>query len=572
MRQLLSRISSDCPYHDWFKVACALKHEGCAYEVFRNWSAKAPKRFDEAACERTWNSIGEDHAAKVSMGTLRWMAGQSCSPEQERLDESAGKNILPVPESVVKTSEMSETSETSPLPEPEGVDEMAEQAASFIDNMFLPGESFELVVDARQNEKGKFIPVRSKENVCRHDATELTPKNLTTLKEIAEPAQHGAWISLNPVRSADGIKGNAPSDQDVTDFRYALVEADDLSREDQWRKLSGLNLPILCVTWSGGKSLHAIVKITAGANLALYKERVGKLYRYLEEHHFPADTANRNPSRLTRIPGFFRDGDKQYLFARESGPRSWDEFEAKILPGAASSSPAESDSGKQDSFLDSLIEVFGEPFYPDSQGKPTIINQNFFAAYTIRKCGLVRDYTFWRQYQPETGLWKEIPDAELLKLVSQQMLAYSRSYEVPWLASKRTNKTCKDIKAFIDAEQAGQSSFTKPCRNVIHVRNGMLRIRPDGTVSFEQFSPKFFSKNRSEIDYKPGARCPRFLGKLVGPCMNQDDIKCLQLYLGQCLLGINLSQTFLMLTGTSGAGKSQLVNVIEGIVNRSNCT
>ena len=571
MRQLLSRISSDCPYNDWFKVACALKHEGCAYEVFRDWSAKAPKRFDEAACERTWNSIEEDHAAKVSMGTLRWMAGQSCSPEQERLDESAEKNILPVPESVVKTSEPSEPSETSPLPEPETTDEMAEQAALFIDNMFLSGESFELVVNARQNEKGKFIPLRSKENVCRHDATELTPKNLATLKEIAEPAQHGAWISLNPVRSADGIKGNAPSDQDVTDFRYALVEADDLSREEQWRKLSGLNLPILCVTWSGGKSLHAIVKITAGANLALYKDRVAKLYWYLEEHHFPADTANRNPSRLTRIPGFFRDGDKQYLFAGESGPRSWDEFEAKILPRAATPNLAESDSGKQDTFLDSLIEEFGEPFYSDAQGRPSVINQNFFAGYTIRKCGLVRDYTDWRQYQPDTGLWKKIPDAELLKLISQQLLVYSRSYEAPWLASKRTNKTCKDIKAFIDAEQIGQSKFGKSCKNVIHARNGMVVIEQDGSISFKPFSPDYYSRNRTEIDYDPQAECPMFLEKLLAPC-KPDEIECLQYYLGQCVLGRNLSQTFMMLTGTPGAGKSQLLSVIVGLVNKANWT
>ena len=333
IESLLSRISSDCPYNDWFRVGCALKHEGCAYEVFRDWSAKAPKRFDEAACRRTWDSIGEDHAAKVSMGTLRWMAGQSCSPEQERLDESAEKNILPVPESVVKTSEMSETSETSPLPEPEGVDEMAEQAAIFIDSMFLPGENFELVMNSRQNEKGKFIPIRSKENVCRHDATELTSENLTTLKTVAGQATHGVWISLNPVQPADRMKGNAPSDQDVTDFRYVLVEADVLSREDQWRKLSGLNLPIKCVSWSGEKSLHAIVKIEAGADPALYKERVGKLYRYLEEHHFPADAANKNPSRLTRIPGFYRDGDKQYLFTRGSGPKTWLEFEQSFLAG-----------------------------------------------------------------------------------------------------------------------------------------------------------------------------------------------------------------------------------------------
>ena len=55
---LLSRISSDCSYADWFKVACALKHEGYTYEVFRDWSATAPNRFDEDACERTWTSIG----------------------------------------------------------------------------------------------------------------------------------------------------------------------------------------------------------------------------------------------------------------------------------------------------------------------------------------------------------------------------------------------------------------------------------------------------------------------------------------------------------------------------------
>ena len=32
---------------------------------------------------------------------------------------------------------------------------------------------------------------------------------------------------------------------------------------------------------------------------------------------------------------------------------------------------------------------------------------------------------------------------ELLKLISEQLLAYSRQYEVPWLGAKRTNKMCK---------------------------------------------------------------------------------------------------------------------------------
>ena len=46
VESLLSRISADCGYNDWFRVACALKHEGCAYEVFRDWSAQAPSRFE----------------------------------------------------------------------------------------------------------------------------------------------------------------------------------------------------------------------------------------------------------------------------------------------------------------------------------------------------------------------------------------------------------------------------------------------------------------------------------------------------------------------------------------------
>ena len=100
----------------------------------------------------------------------------------------------------------------------------------------------------------------------------------------------------------------------------------------------------------------------------------------------------------------------------------------------------------------------------------------------------------------------------------------------------------------------------------------MVIIEQDGSVSFKPFSPAYYSTNRTEIDYKPEAKCPMFLEKLLAPCMSSDDMECLQLYVGQCLLGINLSQTFLMLTGTPGAGKSQLLNVIVGLVDKANWT
>ena len=56
------------------------------------------------------------------------------------------------------------------------------------------------------------------------------------------------------------------------------------------------------------------------------------------------------------------------------------------------------------------------------------------------------------------------------------------------------------------------------------------------------------------------------------PAVTEDDISYLQRYIGQCLLGENFSQTFMLLTGTDGSGKSTLVNIVEKIIKRANCT
>jgi phage/plasmid-associated DNA primase len=54
--------------------------------------------------------------------------------------------------------------------------------------------------------------------------------------------------------------------------------------------------------------------------------------------------------------------------------------------------------------------------------------------------------------------------------------------------------------------------------------------------------------------------------------MTNEDAELLQLYVGQCLIGRNLSQNFLLLTGTPGGGKSTLCNAVEALIGRHNCT
>ena len=45
----------------------------------------------------------------------------------------------------------------------------------------------------------------------------------------------------------------------------------------------------------------------------------------------------------------------------------------------------------------------------------------------------------------------------------------------------------------------------------------------------------------------------------------------LQKYFAQCLLGRNLTQTIMLLTGSGGSGKGTLANILEMIVSSSNC-
>ena len=109
----------------------------------------------------------------------------------------------------------------------------------------------------------------------------------------------------------------------MTDFKYALVESDSMAIEEQNAVLRELELPIACLVHSGGKSLHAIVKIEA-ADMKEYRKRVDYLYNICKKNGLDVDTQNRNPSRLSRMPGITRKGRKQFLVDTNIGKSSWE--------------------------------------------------------------------------------------------------------------------------------------------------------------------------------------------------------------------------------------------------------
>lgn len=191
-------------------------------------------------------------------------------------------------------------------------------------------ETWVEIVHNTFEKEGRSIPARNKAKYFKVKDLEETDYLQDVFDDIWQDEGNGVWISLNPLHSPDEFKGKAASDDDVAEYCYALVECDDISREKQWEFMYHLHLPIQSVVWSGGKSLHAVIRIGADFDKVLYKERVSRLYEYLEFMGMPVDKANRNPSRLTRLPGFRRGEQLQYTVSTGLGPEDWESFEPYI--------------------------------------------------------------------------------------------------------------------------------------------------------------------------------------------------------------------------------------------------
>ena len=193
---------------------------------------------------------------------------------------------------------------------------------TYLETLFLPEEKVCYVTnDVWQTNDGKWVPSKG---AYDRTAGEL----IASLKKHPDDIgatigdwkpEAGGWIRFNPV-DGEGVKND-----NVTRFTYALVESDTLPVAEQDILFRKLELPIAALVHSGGKSLHAIVHVDADS-YDEYRKRVEFLYDFLEKHGASIDKQNRNPSRLSRMPGVTRNGNRQYLVATNIGRKSWVEW------------------------------------------------------------------------------------------------------------------------------------------------------------------------------------------------------------------------------------------------------
>ena len=109
--------------------------------------------------------------------------------------------------------------------------------------------------------------------------------------------------------------GSLRSGKCVSAFRFIVMESDDLPLEKQIPLFRGLHLPIYTLTFSGSKSIHALVSADAICKAMGYEKiktledwnaTIKAKFFKNELKNIKIDHATSNPDRLSRTPGMYR--------------------------------------------------------------------------------------------------------------------------------------------------------------------------------------------------------------------------------------------------------------------------
>lgn len=314
-------------YQDWLNVGMALKYEGYSCDVWDSWSMN-DSRYKSGVCAKKWDTFNGNQNP-VTGGTLIELA------------KSCGYNPVNSIRTFDWDDEIGVDKYDAAWIEPEAIDvadddyekRAIDDLISYLSVVFKPDDKVGIVAESFKDADGKYKP--GGKGTSSRTADQLIKEikkyrskgydygDIIGSAGLDYDQAAGAWIRFNP------LDGQGVKNENITEYRYALVESDSLEIEKQYGIIKEMSLPVAALVHSGGKSLHAIVRINA-PTLDIYKERVEKLYKVCDNYGLKVDKQNKNPSRLSRLPGIRRGDNWQRLIETNIGAASWHEWEEFI--------------------------------------------------------------------------------------------------------------------------------------------------------------------------------------------------------------------------------------------------
>lgn len=151
------------------------------------------------------------------------------------------------------------------------------------------------------------------------------------------PRNQDEFFCINALEPFQDMKPEKPhhkpnlarrADHNVTKFRTLLLEMDSMAIEEQIRYVTSA-LPVTSITYSGGKSYHFLITLeTPLKNKAEYVHLFKRIQTLLPD----IDPANKNPSRLSRLPFATRyDSGKEQRLVQLNSRVKFEDLD-KLLP------------------------------------------------------------------------------------------------------------------------------------------------------------------------------------------------------------------------------------------------
>lgn len=311
-------------YQEWVNVGMALKYEGYTASDWDTWSS-SDSRHRPGECFTKWTTF-EGNGIPVTGATITQMAKENGWQPHRKNDESrelgwdeeigGDSDYLIVDKNWIEGKEIHEPSFWNP------VRELTTYLTTLFDATDTVGYVTETypIVDEKTGETIHKPTKGSYDRTAGQLIQELNNCGGDIGAVIGDyNPEAGAWIRFNP------LDGKGVKNDNVSDFRYALVESDNMDIEKQNAVMRELELPIAVLVHSGRRSVHAIVRVDAD-NYDEYRKRVDYLYNVCKKNGLNIDNQNRNPSRLSRLPGIERNGKKQFIIDTNIGKADWDEW------------------------------------------------------------------------------------------------------------------------------------------------------------------------------------------------------------------------------------------------------
>jgi P4 family phage/plasmid primase-like protien len=221
-----------------------------------------------------------------------------------------------------------------------------------------------------------------------------------------------------------------------------------------------------------------------------------------------------------------------------------------------------------DAFWEQDTSTLNEP----TKLKILDLNDEFWAL-TIGPLGTPRnptvyDQTQFRRYNPTKGIYEPLSESAVFGAILGNLelcagfLPANLKF-AGFLALKNRARLKSVVERAKDLLAVDDAYFKDRQHLHLALQNGVLQI---DTKQFHPSDPNRPVRETLPVKYDPEAKAALFLKMFLAHILEPEDIDLLQRYLSQLLEGINHSQTILILTGSSGWGKSCLLKILGSMI------